>query len=173
MSPPGTSLLSGELLVEQGCMVDVPVLLPYPSHGSISCAPQGWFTSRKLKLVSSNLPSCLFVHSEHIYLGISKHIGSKNLPRFPSDETAQKHPVQSVHMIFKGCLTGLGMAPPNPQPSFTECLYNGIFSDTNLFICLFAIRNECLDISILIQRAIESVPAPNIFQSSLSGIIFL
>lgn len=38
--------------------------------------------NRKLKLVNSNLSSCLFVHTERFYLGISKHIWSKNLPRF-------------------------------------------------------------------------------------------
>lgn len=79
MSPPATSLLSGELLLEQGF---VPLLIHPHSHGSTSCAPQGWFTSRKLKLVSSNSSSHLFVHTENLYLGISQHTGSKNLPRF-------------------------------------------------------------------------------------------
>lgn len=59
----------------------------------------------------------------------------------PCDETAQKHSVQSVQVIFKGYLAGLGMTLPKSQPSLIECLYNGIFSDTNLSVCLFAIRN--------------------------------
>lgn len=43
VSPPDTSLLSGELLVEQGFVV--PLLILSHSHGSISCAPQGCFTT--------------------------------------------------------------------------------------------------------------------------------
>lgn len=78
----GESLLSGELLVEQGFVVDVPLPIHSHTHGSLSCAPQGWFASRKFKLVSSNLSSSLFVQTKHLYLGTSKHTGSKNLPRF-------------------------------------------------------------------------------------------
>lgn len=46
------------------------------------CSP-GLFYNRKLKLVSNNLSFCLFVHTDHLYLRISKHIESKNVSRFP------------------------------------------------------------------------------------------
>lgn len=74
--------------------------------------------------MSSNLSSCLFVYTEHLHLGISKHIGSKILSSEvrPSDETPQKHPLRIVQVIFRGCLAGLGMTPPKPQHACIECL---------------------------------------------------